>query len=197
MEESHQGVENMKHFRLILISLGIILIALSVLFNPVSSEKEASKSLQERVIYQSDGFYENLSSYLSEQLMEANDQNFYLTQQLRSEYSNNYDLQSSLEKLQNKLGYLPIAENVSSSHSYDPFLFNCQSFSNELVQKLREAGYDASISLGYLKNDYCTYENLINFNCRHEWVTVRIPIEAITGEIISNQDFLNYYGEVN
>lgn len=187
----------MKHFRLILISLGIILIALSVLFNPVSSEKEASKSLQERVIYQSDGFYENLSSYLSEQLMEANDQNFYLTQQLRSEYSNNYDLQSSLEKLQNKLGYLPIAENVSSSHSYDPFLFNCQSFSNELVQKLREAGYDASISLGYLKNDYCTYENLINFNCRHEWVTVRIPIEAITGEIISNQDFLNYYGEVN
>lgn len=190
-------VIDMKHLRFILIILGILLVGVSVLFNPVKSEKEAPKSLQERVIYQSNGFYENLSSYLSAQLMEANDQNFYLTQQLRSEYSNNYNLQSSVESLESKLGYLPIAENVSSSHTYNPFLFNCQSFSNELVQKLREAGYDASISLGYLKNEYCTYDNFVNFKCRHEWVTIRIPIEATTGKIISNEDFLNYYGEVN
>jgi len=187
----------MKHIRIFIIIAGILLIALSVLFNPVTSEKEAPKNLQERVIYQSDGFYENLSSYLSEQLNAANDQNYYLTQQLRFEYSQNYNLQSSNENLESNLGYLPIAENVSNSHSYDPFLFNCESFSNELVQRLRESGYDASISLGYLKNEYCTYENFVNFKCRHEWVTVRIPIEATTGKIISSQDFLNYYAEVN
>jgi len=180
-----------KHLlQFLLIIMGIILVALSLVNTPVTTAKEAPKTIQETVIvYKSDGFYENMTSYLAQKLQIAYQDNSRLQSSLES-------LEGSLQTMQGKLVFEGIAQKVSSSHSYDKFLFNCQHFSNELVQKLKEAGFQARVSTGYVKDDYCTYDNFVNFNCLHNWVTVSIPIEATTGRIISNEEFSRYYGEM-
>jgi hypothetical protein len=185
----------MRHiFQFLLVIIGILLVALSLSFTSVISAKDSPKSNQDSerniIVYESDGFYENYSLYLTDELNSAYAEISNLKNEIES-------LEESNQKMQSKLLFESIALNVSQSYTYDRYLFNCQHFSNELVQRLRQAGYNARISTGYVKDIYCTYDDFIYNGCLHNWVTVSIPIEATSGKIISNHDFLNYYAEVN
>lgn len=85
---------------------------------------------------------------------------------------------------------LRIAKDVADEIPYDREKWNCLDKSRELVDRLRQAEYDAhvvkgSVVSGY-KNDTPIYE-------RHAWVEVNgIHIEATGGYIITPQNYKNY-----
>jgi len=74
--------------------------------------------------------------------------------------------------------YELIAENISNSHAYDNshgdinLNYNCWDFSTDLKKALVNNSYLAEISCGFYKGQ------------SHAWVTLKIPIEATTGEVV-------------
>jgi hypothetical protein len=93
--------------------------------------------------------------------------------------------------------YLQIAQEVADSHTYDVKDYNCVNYSQTLVTKLKEEGYDAWTVNGTAKIDpYCkinktefldqatiSNKDIHNSGCiqTHMWVEVVVPIEATLG----------------
>jgi hypothetical protein len=92
----------------------------------------------------------------------------------------------------NIISYFPsysfqiIADNLANERSYKLNGYNCVNYSNELVRRLDQAGYDAMTIDGQLY-----YENG-SFKGFHRWVELKVIIEATTGEIIPIEDYYLY-----
>ncbi len=83
---------------------------------------------------------------------------------------------------------MELAKNVSESYEFELHKFDCTDFSEELVKRLKEKGFNA----------YCVFGRWeIPDYKLHTWVEIDmlnyfIEIEATKGRIISNEDFKEY-----
>jgi hypothetical protein len=90
------------------------------------------------------------------------------------------------------------AKQLARENEYDVDTYNCVNFSNALVNRLDELGYEAKVVTGWLsREEYCEVGNESYIkgiplatakenDCigAHAWVEVTIPIEATSGRII-------------
>lgn len=72
------------------------------------------------------------------------------------------------------------AWEIAKSHKYSEDEFNCNDFSNLLVQNLGKLGYESRVVHGYYKGE------------PHAWVVMEVPIEATSGNLITPQYYSDY-----
>lgn len=93
-----------------------------------------------------------------------------------------------------------IAREVAAGHEYISGEYDCTEFSEELVKRLRAAGYEARTVVSEdVERSACIFtpeawkemtgEDLF---C-HRWVEVVIPIEATTGQVIDPKTYAEVY----
>jgi len=70
--------------------------------------------------------------------------------------------------------FLKIIKNMAEEHRYDWKEYNCHHYSQELIRRLRDYGYEASYCIGKVAWS----------NGLHEWVRLTVYVEPITGKII-------------
>ena len=88
--------------------------------------------------------------------------------------------QSELSQLQR------IAQDNAKEHNYVRDKYDCTEFSLQLIQRLKDAGYSASLCLGMA--------NLQGKNALHNWVRVdTVFVEATSGEIIDPALYSSHY----
>jgi hypothetical protein len=93
--------------------------------------------------------------------------------------------------------FIRLSKQLATSHKYDIDNYNCENFSIDLVKLLKENGYDAYTITGHVN---CTAGYFNKTVCEdsgglHEWVEVKIPIEATAGQIIEPDVYRNVYNQ--
>ena len=173
----------MEKFKVLIIGLfvaGFVILALenAGLRNQLGSEKARSKALD---IFGTETF-ETLNHTLA--FLETTEHAM-----------NNYKraLQSCEEQVPS---FQSIAKQIASEHEWIADEYDCSQFSYDLTIALRQAGYDAHTQTGYwhyIDGETCSEFDKEHWNCKHEWVMVRVFIEATTGEIIEPKTYEREY----
>jgi len=95
----------------------------------------------------------------------------------------------------NTPSFLKIARNISKNE-YIPHVYDCTQFSTDLTIRLRGLGWKVRPIVGFyygVNGINCTEFDKEEWNCKHEWVILEVPIEAVTGEIIEPDYYREYY----
>jgi len=98
--------------------------------------------------------------------------------------SENNQISSELNRYKNRMPeFLDIAGRVAFHREYNFPEWGCHNMSVMLVEELENIGYEAKLQRGYLQD------------MRHDWVIVKIPIEATSGKIIEPAEYKENYEE--
>jgi len=91
--------------------------------------------------------------------------------------------------------FMLIIKNISESHEHS-VEYNCQNFSQDLVEALEDSGYSARVVYGWASlGEYCETPmnggkvhstDIVNTSCGqpHAWVEMNLTIDAVTGQIV-------------
>jgi hypothetical protein len=138
---------------------------------------------------------ETNNRFLSERLIASETElNHYMKEYERcvNDYLQLYDFEARY--MENDFGFLDIAKNVSESHTYDVYNYNCVDFSNDYVNNARKAGYMART---FHVRVNCKTE-MFSVGCAafksnsHMIAVVSLPIEPQSGKIIPVEEYDDY-----
>lgn len=141
------------------------------------------------------GDQETNNAFLTERIIALETEIEYYreeSERFKSDYDQLYDFEGRY--MENDFGFLDIAKNVSESHTYDVYNYNCVDFSNDFVNEERKAGYMAR-TLHVRVN--CKTEmfsvGCAAFKSNHHMIAViSLPIEPQSGKIIPVAEYDDY-----
>lgn len=102
----------------------------------------------------------------------------YLIDQMKS------SCEIKLKSYRDNYAFIKIAENLAGEKNYSQS-YNCDEFSKELKHRLEDAGYET----------YYIYGSYNSSSTNHAWVIVEVPIESISGQAISPEEYTKNYEE--